>query len=388
MSGPRTSIPRRLRSAFSEPGVRFSLIWQVFLVYPVLAVLSADSATPWTVLGLASVAAFAVVYLASFASPAITEGFPLHLRGGLGEVWSGASDGDDRASLGLGYLIALLACAAGTAPAAGVHGVVTFLPFLSCFVTSVWGLRRSMPSVIALVAVGVGAAFAVDQMELLIPALLVVPISASMVATRLAIGAGERETRYRRALGVSEERERLGRDLHDVLGHTLTALAIRAQLADALVEKDPGEARREIRNIEELTRTALSEMRQTVAGMRATDPAEEMVRAEESLRSAGMNVEVTGDPGRVPFQHGPLVAWTIREAATNIIRHSGAENASIEFGPGGVRVVDDGIGCEPTRAPDGQGLRGLARRAEDEGATFGVSRPETSAGTIVEVGWG
>src|SRR5699024_9868781 len=77
MSGPRPSIPRRLRSAFSEPGVRFSLIWQVFLVYPVLAVLSADSATPWTVLGLASVAAFAVVYLASFASPAITEGFPL-----------------------------------------------------------------------------------------------------------------------------------------------------------------------------------------------------------------------------------------------------------------------------------------------------------------------
>src|SRR5699024_392290 len=117
-------------------------------------------------------------------------------------------------------------------------------------------------------------------------------------------GVSEREARLRRALGAADERDRVGRDLHDVLGHTLTALTIRAQLADALVDTDPEAAHRELATIEDLTRTALSEMRQTVSGLRSVDPAQELAGFRESLRSAGIEVEIVG--GR---SGGRRVGW-------------------------------------------------------------------------------
>src|SRR5699024_2077282 len=99
-------------------------------------------------------------------------------------------------------------------------------------------------------------------------------------------------------------------------GHTLTALTIRAQLADALVDTDPEAAHRELATIEDLTRTALSEMRQTVSGLRSVDPAQELAGFRESLRSAGIEVEIVGGPDAVPARYADLAAWTLREAGT------------------------------------------------------------------------
>ena len=390
----------RLKAAFTGPAVLFSLIWQVFLIYPILAVITADASTARTILGLVAIAAFSVIYLVGFSSPAVTIDFPLHLRRpGRRGAASGERDADGRddedaaaetdlidrvgtelhnpdgpAPLGLGYLAALIVCALATIPAGGgPEAAMTFLPFLSCFVIAAWPLRRSVPATLVLIGIGVVTAYALDELGALIPALIVVPVALSMAGTRISVGISVREVHFRRALGVVEERERVARDLHDVLGHTLTALTIRAQLAQAQLDSDPEAARRELANIEDLTRTALSEMRQTVSGMRVADPETELGHLSGALRSAGIDlVVVVGSSSLVPDTHGELVAWTLREAGTNIVRHSGARHATVEFTGGGVRITDDGVGIDTRRADaataGGQGLRGLADRAAAAGA--------------------
>src|SRR5699024_10113210 len=146
----RDPLWRRVRSALSNPGVLFSLIWQIFLVYPVMAVLSADAPAGLTVLGLVAVVSFSVAYVVAFASPAASDDFPLDLRD--------RRPGGRPVSLGLGHLAVLVLCAFGTAPAAGANSVVAFLPFLACFLTAAWPLRWSVPACAGLVAAGVGAA--------------------------------------------------------------------------------------------------------------------------------------------------------------------------------------------------------------------------------------
>jgi two-component system sensor histidine kinase DesK len=389
---------RRFATATTGPSVLFSLIWQIFLVYPVLAVVYSGASTARMVLGLVSIAAFSVVYLVAFASPAVTEGYPLHLprrerraersaptpadggspragEGRWGDDWLGP-DEQEPAPLGLTHLAALAICASGTFPAAGLNGVVNFLPFLACFAAAAWPLRWSVPVALALIIAGSAAALVEGEAGMLVPCLLVFPVVLSMLGARISVGFSDRESHYRRALDVVEERERVARDLHDVLGHTLTALTIRAQLARAQLDAEPEATRRELANIEELTRTALSEMRQTVSGMRVADPVQELAVLTESLRTAGIDVLVVGAPSLIPPEHSALVAWTLREAGTNIARHSGAGRVTIEFTRGHVRITDDGTGIDSHRATApgsaGQGLTGLARRAEDAAARLAV----------------
>lgn len=413
---------RRWRSALTAPPVLFSLIWQVFLIYPVLAVVLAGASTGATVLGLVAIAAFSAVYLAGFASPAVTDDYPLHVRrrGRGGEDWAPAAT-RDTAPAGWPYLAGLVLCSLGTAPAAGLNGPMNFLPFLACFIAAAWPLRRSVPAAIGLIALGAGAAYLESRPGMLIPAFLVIPVVMSMIGTRISVGVSVREGSLRRALGVAEERERVARDLHDVLGHTLTALTIRAQLARARLDSDPEAARRELENIEDLTRTALTEMRQTVSGLRVADPGQELDGFTRALRTAGIEVTVTGDPEAVAAEHRELVAWTLREAGTNIVRHSGAGRATVEFDGDGVRITDDGVGIGTRRAQDaragraqdataeqvqdasagqrhgasaGQGLRGLADRASACGATLtvhdrgtGPAAHDTATGTVLELAW-
>ena len=410
-----------LKAAFTGPAVLFSLIWQVFLIYPILAVITADASTARTVLGLVAIAAFSGVYLLGFSSRAVSVDFPLHLRdpgrrGPAAEtdlvdrVGTELRDTDGPAPLGLGYLAALIVCALATIPAGSLVAAMTFLPFLSCFVVAAWPLRQSVPATLVLIGIGVVTAFALDEVGALIPALIAVPVALSMAGTRISVGISVREVHFRRALGVVEERERVARDLHDVLGHTLTALTIRAQLAQAQLDSDPEAARRELATIEDLTRTALSEMRQTVSGMRVADPDTELGHLSGALRSAGIDLVVVGSSSLIPDTHGELVAWTLREAGTNIVRHSGARHATVEFTGGGVRITDDGVGIDTRRADaatyrtdaatsGGQGLRGLADRAAAAGAHLTIHNRDGEtgggdggdeggpAGTVLDLRW-
>lgn len=165
------------------------------------------------------------------------------------------------------------------------------------------------------------------------------------------------------------ERERIGRDLHDLLGHTLSLITLKAELADKLFDRDPGAARREVGEIEGISRQALEEVREAVAGYRESGLKAEIERAERALRSAGVACdrrrveEAALAVARSDPQTESALAFVVREAVTNVLRHADANRCEMRLELSGdglmLEVVDDGRGGS---ARDGFGLTGLRER--------------------------
>jgi two-component system sensor histidine kinase DesK len=171
------------------------------------------------------------------------------------------------------------------------------------------------------------------------------------------------------ALAVEQERGRFSRDLHDILGHSLTVVAVKAELAQRLMATDPEAATREVREIERLSRDALADIRKAVRGYQEVSLPAEIARAREALTAADIAVDL---PNAVEEVTGPareLFAWVIREGVTNVLRHSHATACSISIRPDVLTITDNG-GGPSVRAGDGTGITGLRRRAEDVGATI------------------
>ena len=197
---------------------------------------------------------------------------------------------------------------------------------------------------------------------------------------------------------VAEERLRISRDLHDLLGHSLSLIALKSEVAGRMIESDPPRAAREIAELEAVARRSLAEVRQAVTGYRQPGLAAELAAARRMLASAGIDSRVDA-PGSydLPPEVDALLAWTVREASTNIVRHSGARHARITVTvtgtTAGAELTDDGAGpaarSTPTadggpgtaQAPDGagdlgtpgapgSGLAGLAERAGRLGGTL------------------
>ncbi|WP_245653540.1 sensor histidine kinase [Sphingomonas pituitosa] len=166
-----------------------------------------------------------------------------------------------------------------------------------------------------------------------------------------------------RRLAGTAERERITRDLHDVVGRTLTLVALKADLAGKLIDLDTGQAKAELAAIAEAARSGLAEVRAALAGQMGGTLAHETSASLAALETAGIEPIVTGDPGAVPADAGAVLAMTLREAVTNVIRHAGARRCAIGFeaGPGDARLVveDDGVGLS---FREGNGLRGMRQR--------------------------
>ncbi len=162
---------------------------------------------------------------------------------------------------------------------------------------------------------------------------------------------------------VLAERERIARDLHDVLGHTLTLVAVKADLARRLIDADPGAARREIEEIHASARAALGEVRVAVSGMRSTTLAAELSAARQALETAGIAVDSDTTSEPLPPLVETALAFVIREAATNVIRHSGARRCRITLARQGLEasleIRDDGHGGGVV---EGHGLVGMRQR--------------------------
>jgi two-component system, NarL family, sensor histidine kinase DesK len=167
-------------------------------------------------------------------------------------------------------------------------------------------------------------------------------------------------------LAVSEERLRIARDLHDLLGHTLSVIALKSELAGKLVEHDPERARAELDDVQAVTRDALSEVREAVRGYRRLALRDALDGARAALAAAGIDCRLDGAELDLPADVEAVLAWAVREGATNVVRHSDAESCTIRVTSNGrtaaVEVEDDGAGAVP--GPLGSGLRGLAERAE------------------------
>ncbi len=166
------------------------------------------------------------------------------------------------------------------------------------------------------------------------------------------------------------ERERIGRDLHDLLGHTLSLITLKAELAGKLFTRDPQAARREIADLERISREALKEVRSAVSGYRAEDLRAELVRARMALDAADVVLvaEASLPPDLTPAEDSAL-AFALREAVTNVVRHAGAKTCRVRIETGGeivrLEISDDGrdgSGKLATLAPEGSGLTGMRER--------------------------
>jgi two-component system, NarL family, sensor histidine kinase DesK len=166
-----------------------------------------------------------------------------------------------------------------------------------------------------------------------------------------------------KTLAATAERERIGRDLHDLLGRTLTLVAMKADLANRLMTRDPARAQAEMQDVASAARTALAEVRAAVSGMTGASLVREIEQSRLALEAAGITCTVDGDAAEVAAGPGAILAMTLREAVTNVIRHSGARRCTIRLDHGNGRyhlvVGDDGVGIA---VRESGGLRGLKAR--------------------------
>ncbi|HTW37697.1 MAG TPA: sensor histidine kinase [Steroidobacteraceae bacterium] len=185
-----------------------------------------------------------------------------------------------------------------------------------------------------------------------------------------------------RRLAAVAERERIGRDLHDLLGHTLSLIALKSELAGKLIERDPRTALREINGVTEVAREALRQVRTAVMGIRSAELASELVSAQALLASCGIELTCTRDEASLPAQVETALAMVVREAVTNIQRHAEAKRARIELTVARVNeestlrllIVDDGRGGAVAQA-GGNGLAGMAERVRSLGGLLQVESP-------------
>ena len=181
----------------------------------------------------------------------------------------------------------------------------------------------------------------------------------------------ERSRRLEAQLSAAEERLRLSQDLHDTMGQHLAAMTIKAQLAQALAAREDPRLHQELAELYQLTQTASSDMRHVVNTYRTPDLGAELTSAQTVLTAAGAEVTIHGAGEDIPADLRDTAAWFVREAATNVLRHSQATRVTIAVSPTGVTVTNDQP--QPSSRP-GTGLEGLRRRAAAHGGYLVVEQ--------------
>ncbi len=344
----------------------FGGMWLLFLAFPVTAVVSSDAPSPWRLLAAASIALFAIGYVVSYLHP--TPG-PLTGFAGAG-FWT--------------VFLSVLGIA--TVPAIGADAL-SFLPFLVAI--SVFRLPTPWDAIGALgpIAVAITLLVVVGRPEHLgwqVP-IAVAPL-VLMLPIRRVIDSLKLRAVVEHELALSRQRERVGRDVHDILGHSLTVIAVKTDLASRLLEVDPERARSELADVRSLARSSLSEVRATVGQLQAPVLTSQIAAGRTALAAAGIGVSLTTPIPDLARPQDQLFAWCLREAVTNVVRHSGATHCVIVVSDRELTVTDDGRGRED--GPEGNGLRGMRDRVVEAGGSFVITEAHPGSprpGTRVEV---
>jgi two-component system sensor histidine kinase DesK len=183
------------------------------------------------------------------------------------------------------------------------------------------------------------------------------------------------------------ERERIARDLHDLLGHTLSVSVLKARLAAKLIRRDANAAEKEINEIERISREALGQVREAVQGYRNAGLAEELDNARSALNTANVDSQfsIDDEAAKTPSQIENVLAMALREAVTNVIRHAGGTRCRVELSTQDqnvvLQIVDNGSGGAIV---PGAGLNGMRERVESLGGSIDVDGTSMS-GTILKV---
>ena len=174
-------------------------------------------------------------------------------------------------------------------------------------------------------------------------------------------------------LEMVSERERIAHDVHDVLGHSLTVITLKADLARKLLHADPDRADAELEAIAQLSRSSLAEVRSTVTRLRIPDFSGEIQASERALQTASVTAKLP-DAERALSAVGvnsSLFSWVLREAVTNIVRHSQAGFCEVRVSNTGLEILDNGVGV-PAEYAAGSGIKGMKSRVESAGGTLVV----------------
>jgi two-component system sensor histidine kinase DesK len=278
---------------------------------------------------------------------------------------------------------------------------LALLPYLGVYVVWVWVLIVAMtafcwlPAVasviitvlVAAAQTGVASTIRFENGTVFAPFVTVtVAISLFAITSQIVANRKLRDAQDTIAsLAAAEERARLARDLHDVLGHSLTVVAVKSELAGRLVERDPKQAIAEIADIEGLARTALADLRAAVSSYRDMNLDAELTAARTALDAAGIQSHLPIDARAVDPDLRSLFGWALREGVTNVIRHSKATECWVELKPHSLSVRDDGAGAPGDGA--GNGLRGLRERALEAGAKVTTGAAD-SGGFVLTVAKG
>ena len=165
-------------------------------------------------------------------------------------------------------------------------------------------------------------------------------------------------------LAAENERSRIARDLHDLLGHSLTTITVKAGLARRIGTSDPARALVEMGEVEALARRALADVRAAVANYREVTLAAELATGKELLRAAGVAADLPSAVDVVDDRHQELFGWVLREGLTNVVRHAHATSCAVLLSTSSVEILDDGVGGQPL---SGDGLAGLRQRVAAAG---------------------
>jgi two-component system sensor histidine kinase DesK len=343
-------------------GVAIGLL---FLAGPVSDLADESLSTTTRVVSALGLALFVVIYL-SVLPPA-----PWLSRRGV------------RAVVGA---LALLPVIAAALLAAGAPDSFTALFVYVAAATGMLLPPRIAAAVIAAAAIGVwilSAQRGDSDSAIAATVLTVVSIGALMAAFGRVVRVNRelRATREELAtLAVAEERLRIARDLHDLLGHSLSVIALKSELASRLLERDPARAAAELEEIQAVTREALTEVRGAVQGYRRLGLADSLTRARSALTAAGIDCELAEAPAALPTDVDTVLAWAVREGTTNVIRHSHARHCAIRIradrASAALEIDDDGH-ANGAVGRGGSGLDGLRERAQRVRGTLEAgARPE------------
>ncbi|WP_406047646.1 sensor histidine kinase [Kribbella sp. NBC_00889] len=348
-------------------------IWLFYLAQPFQEIASTQQGA-MRVFGLATVILFAIAYLGFFG---------WLRRVGLG---TGAIPMWQR----LAYLAGMLALTFLMLPTAG-QKALTCLVYIAAIAMMALDVKVAVP----LVAVLLGGA---ELSMRLVPGwtddgsygFAIFLGALAVFGMRRAIQRSIELTATRQdmaKLAVQEERNRFARDLHDILGHSLTVITVKAELAGRLIAANPDRAAAEVADVESLARAALADVRAAVAGYRELSLAGELVSARAALQAAEIKADLPTTVDEVPEDNRELFAWVVREGVTNVVRHSGARRCTIRISANQIEVLDDGKGPTPGGGASGHGLVGLRERADEAGASVQVGQaPGSGFRLAVRVG--
>ena len=335
----------------------------VFLIYPVRAVLTSDPSPARASVAIAGAALFAGVFL--------------WLMWMQEPLWSASAEHSEvrkrRATIAFLVLLAL-----ALNLALGSEWRVLFF-HLNVAAGIMLLTRDAYVAIAGLAATTLALGFVSGMAWLALPT-SAIGLWATAFVRQVAAVSELRSAREELArLAVSEERLRFARDLHDLLGHSLSLITLKSELAGRLLPTEPERAAIEVHDIEGVARQALREVRQAVAGYRRPTLDEELAGASEMLEAAGISCRIENQAGVLPKAVDAVLAWAVREGTTNVIRHSSAKHCRIVLARNDeetyAEITDDGQGYQKDSGKNsGSGLSGLAERV----ATFD-GRVETGA---------